>query len=138
MERWRRWRRLRANDRREALRAAMLVVLSELGVRLFGLKRTRDWLRPPMVTGSATPESAVLARVTEAIERVRCHSPLAGTCLSRSLALEYLLSRRGIRSNLRIGARRSGGAVSGHAWVEVNGRPVNDTPDVHREFTPLK
>ena len=72
-----------------------------------------------------------------AIERVRRHSPLPGTCLSRSLALEYLLARQGIGSQLQIGVRRAADALSAHAWIEVDGRALNDTPGVHREFAPL-
>lgn len=114
----------------------MLVPLCGLGVRLRGISRMRDWL-------AATSKESRRCRASEiecavrAVERVRCHSPLSGTCLSRSLTLEYLLRRQGIRTKLRIGVRRNGSRIAGHAWVEVNGAALNDTPDVHHEFAPL-
>jgi hypothetical protein len=136
IEKWRRWRALGANDRRETLRAAMLVPLCGAGVRVLGVKRTREWLAVAAQPSRRAGTSAI-ERVVRAVERVRFHSPLSGTCLSRSLTLHYLLLRHGMRSELRLGVRRIGSRVAGHAWIEVNGSPLNDTPDVHSEFAPL-
>jgi hypothetical protein len=55
-------------------------------------------------------------------------------CLVRSLCLQWLLRRRGVASELRIGARLVGGQLESHAWVEVDGRPVNDAPDVAERY----
>ncbi len=44
----------------------------------------------------------------------------AGACLTRALATEALLARRGQRSRLEIGFRREAdGRLAGHAWVAV-------------------
>jgi len=71
------------------------------------------------------------------------------TCLARSLTAQLLLRRRGIDAELRIGVGRvdvdPGGATSGpaaaplafHAWVEVDGIPVNDADDVAQRFAPF-
>lgn len=135
--RWRRWRGLRSIDRRETLRAAILIPLCEICVRVVGLRRTRRWLSgAPRQPRAADPDT--IARAVHAVERVRCHSPVSGTCLSRSLALEHLLHRQGVAADLRIGVRRTGRSIAGHAWLEVGGRAVNDTLDVHREFTALE
>jgi hypothetical protein len=47
--------------------------------------------------------------------------PLRPTCLTRSLALVYLLRRRGLPAELRIGVRKTGEAFGAHAWVECQG-----------------
>ena len=47
-------------------------------------------------------------------------------CLQRSAATACLLRRHGVRADLVIGAQQM--PFKGHAWVEVNGRVVNDKP----------
>ncbi|MBK7991648.1 MAG: lasso peptide biosynthesis B2 protein [Comamonadaceae bacterium] len=56
------------------------------------------------------------------------------TCLTRSLLLGWLLRRRGVASDLRIGVRLTNGVLDAHAWVECDGIPVNDRPDVGAQF----
>jgi hypothetical protein len=63
---------------------------------------------------------------------------LRPNCLPRSLSLWRMLRRRGIDAVVRIGAKMSGRRLDGHAWVEVDGKVVNDRPDVAKEFTPLR
>lgn len=47
-------------------------------------------------------------------------------CLQRSAATACLLKRFGVRAQLVIGAQQV--PFKAHAWVEVNGRVVNDKP----------
>jgi hypothetical protein len=54
------------------------------------------------------------------------------------LVLKALLLHRGIAAELRIGVRTEPGGLAAHAWVEVRGRPVNDTSHIADVFTPLE
>ena len=56
------------------------------------------------------------------------------TCLRRSLVLWWLLRRRGIDSNVRIGARKEAGEFYSHAWVEYEDTVLNDAPDVRSRY----
>lgn len=47
-------------------------------------------------------------------------------CLQQSAATTCLLRRHGVAAQMVIGARRM--PFKAHAWVEVNGRVVNDKP----------
>lgn len=58
----------------------------------------------------------------------RLHWP-PKTCLLRSLTLRWMLARRGIDSRLRIGVRRVQADILAHAWIELAGQPVGETPD---------
>jgi len=60
--------------------------------------------------------------------------PLASACLSRSLVLWALLRAQGVDSELRFGVRRVGDDLEAHAWVEHQGRPLNDAGDVDLHF----
>lgn len=51
---------------------------------------------------------------------------VSGNCLERSLVLYRYLSRSGANPRLVVGVSRTNGKVSGHTWVELNGRPVHD------------
>jgi hypothetical protein len=56
-------------------------------------------------------------------------------CLERSLVLCRLLSRAGARVLLVLGVRREGSALAAHAWLEVDGRSLDDSSN--RGYTPF-
>jgi hypothetical protein len=60
--------------------------------------------------------------------------PWPATCLRRSLVLWALLARAGEPAELRVGFRRERGAFEAHAWVEHQGRVLNDAPDVRKRY----
>ena len=45
-----------------------------------------------------------------------------------------MLRGRGIVGELRYGARTADGKLEAHAWVELNGRVLNDRQDVETRF----
>ena len=49
---------------------------------------------------------------------------LGGRCLLRSVALQALLARRGLPSEICVAFRPQEQPLPGHAWVEVHGRPL--------------
>lgn len=79
-------------------------------------------------------ESQSASRMLEAASR---RGIVRGNCLSRSIALCWLLRRRGIPAQLRIGARKIGNQLEAHAWVEVAGRAINDADDVQTRYAPF-
>lgn len=62
--------------------------------------------------------------------------PTNGSCLRQSLLVWWLLRRKGMPAELRIGVRTQEGFAA-HAWVEVDGQPINDAPDVAERFAPF-
>lgn len=62
--------------------------------------------------------------------------PTNGSCLRQSLLVWWLLRRKGMPVELRIGVRTQEGFAA-HAWVEVDGQPVNDATDVAERFAPF-
>ena len=115
------------------LRCLWLIPVVELNVRL---RAPRHWLPAPLVPSgaegleSAPSDSAVAgapspaaARVTHLVEALYRRLPFSPTCLTRSLVIYRLLRARGIPCQLRIGLRKSGAALEGHAWTETGQVP---------------
>ena len=55
-------------------------------------------------------------------------------CLQRSVALCMWLEKKGLAPELRVGVRKDRGTVAAHAWVEFNGRVLNDGQHVKTVF----
>ena len=115
------------------LEAAGLLVALQIGLRVVSVRRIADWCAAGRGTTPAASRVAIerLVRMTEAAAR---RVP-GSACLTRSLTLVRMLSVRGIESELKIGVRADAGAVEGHAWVERDGRPINDDLGVAAKYT---
>jgi hypothetical protein len=116
------------------LKAVMLLPVFWLGLRRYGLARFQARLeRSPLVARQAPrlEELAAFGRLVNAAAR---YSIAPATCLTRSLLLRWLLRRRGVDTDLRIGVQLVEGKLDAHAWVEYEGVPINDAPDVARRF----
>jgi len=138
LRRVRRFFELPPRDRALLVRARLQLSLASATLTLGGLRRATtliDRLNPPAAPTSAVDESARVRRTVELVDSASRFGP-GGTCLTRSLVLRGLLRRQGIESTVRMGVRKEH-AVEGHAWVEVAGHPINDTPDVHERYAPL-
>ncbi len=83
--------------------------------------------QPPAGSGSPA-EGRVVAEGVFLVWRLYRTS-----CLARSLLTWWLCRRRGIDADLRFGMSATG-ERHGHAWVEVAGVPIDDTPDVADRF----
>jgi hypothetical protein len=136
----RRWRQLPPSQRRLLLRLLLLLPVVASAISIFGLARVRRVLLrlapdvPPNGSGKL-PEARALGKTVDLAARRAIGRP---ACLPRSLTLWWLLRRRGIDSDLRIGVRTAGGSLKAHAWVEHAGQVVNDEDDVAQRFVPFE
>lgn len=126
-----------ASDAREiVLGSFMLLPIVAVLLRLRGMAQTRALLgrlerRANGVRGSLAPRE--MARLVDAAA-----SFLRAGCLPRSLVLWHLLRRTGDAAEIRFGVHvpRKGGLLA-HAWVELDGQPVNDSADVVQRYAAL-
>jgi hypothetical protein len=56
-------------------------------------------------------------------------------CLPRSLALMRVLSRRNVATTMRVGVQTVDGELLAHAWVEWQGRALNDDARSLQKFS---
>jgi hypothetical protein len=121
-------------ERATLLRALVWLPLVALQLRLRGFDAASRVARRVGARSDRAPDPRATARLVATAARHGLHR---GNCLSQSLTLQRLLARNGIAAELRIGARRAGEKLEAHAWVEHEGRPLNDGADVAQRFPPF-
>jgi hypothetical protein len=119
------------------VRLAGLLTLARLALSRWPLREVMPALRrspAPGSTGAAPVDPARLALLVHHSTRLL---PWRANCLHRSLVLWWLLDRRGVPAQLRLGVRRLPGADAPdfHAWVELEGRVLNDRPDIREHYS---
>jgi hypothetical protein len=133
----RRFRQLQPDQKKTFLIAVALLPWFWLGLRCMGFSRLQAWLlkqsRPAY--SLAGVDLTRVRLLGEAVNLAAKHTVLPVTCLTRSMLLHWLLHRRGVASELRIGVQITGGVFAAHAWVECGGEPVNDQSDIGAKFS---
>jgi Transglutaminase-like superfamily len=145
METWRRFRSLTGIERRTVLEAAAAMTATWLGMRVAGSNFCKAALSRVgrMADGNANPANRAsdletanrLARLQIATARSLFFPT---NCLDRSLALCWMLRRRGMPAELRIGARKEAKQLEAHAWVELYGSALGDAGEEHLHFVPFE
>lgn len=126
MNRLRNFLRLPSSDRCLLISAALLLGTIVLGLwllPLLTLRRLLGRLAEPR-TSRQEAEAASAARVVWAVATASRYVPGASTCLTRALAAQVLLARRGEVACLRIGVARREGRFQAHAWLESQGKVI--------------
>ena len=126
-------------QRRTLVAAWVWLPMFWIGLRALGLDRFQRRLqrKPIVARHSLTMQQSEVLALAEAVNIAARHTPFHATCLTRSLLLCWLLRRRGVSSELRIGVNLSAGTLQAHAWVECAGHPVNDRADIADMFKPF-
>lgn len=137
-------RRIRHLPRRELrglFRAYVGLAVIDLLLRLRGFRHVASLHAPEAAQSMAsmTPEQRCgVQRYVRWIDTASRYHLLPARCLHRSLLLQRWLCHDGFQSELRIGVRREQHALQAHAWVELDGQVVNDSPASVAEFAPLQ
>lgn len=109
-----------------------------LVLRVAGLRRAIAFARvlggrhQPAV---ASPDAGMMYRAARRMATVGAFYPGRAECLEQSLALLVLLRRRRIPVELKIGVERR--PFTAHAWVEHDGRPINESAEYVGRLTPF-
>jgi hypothetical protein len=123
--------------------AVILLPLTALVLRLAGLRRSQrifSRLIPHDPARKIEWSEMALAqalRISHLVDLAARHGLYPANCLQRSLALWWMLRRRGIQSELQFGTRKADGRFEAHAWIEVAGVVLNDSGDVRLCYAPF-
>jgi hypothetical protein len=113
-------------ERRLFLRALILVAAIRVSLWVLPFRLTRMWVG--RMSKTAGPKRDLdrlnIQRLAWAVEAAGRRIPGA-TCLTQGMAMQVLLGRLGQHSELHLGvARKLGGQLEAHAWVETQGLVV--------------
>lgn len=136
---WRKLRRLPGVERWLLFQAIILIFAVSLAQRWTSVRRLHAVLLRLSKTGrSATSvrRQSFAADDVARLVRIAAHRGIPGsTCLPQALVLWTLLRRHGFDAAIHFGVRKNAGALEAHAWVEIEGRVLNDTDDVGERFS---
>jgi len=72
-------------------------------------------------------------RVCSAVNYACAWYPKQALCLQRSFITTYLLRRQGVHAQIVLGAQKL--PFKAHAWVEIEGRAINERSDVQAIYS---
>jgi hypothetical protein len=140
--RWlRRCAELSREDLRLLVRAFITLGLIDLGLRVWGFRRVVEGAERPSKSAARAVGADELHRARQyarLVELAARHHVVRARCLHRSLALHLWLRGQRLPSELRIGVRKEHFALQAHAWVELGGQFIDESPEWVGTFTPLR
>jgi hypothetical protein len=119
--------------------AAILLLLSNIGVRTIAFKHIDGFLRAHWNDGAESGFDRVgdIELVDLSLVRAVNLLPWKNLCLSRSIAAFIMLRRRGISAVMMAGVRSfDDSSLLAHAWVQTAGRMIGGSSE-NAAFTPL-
>lgn len=138
LARLRRWRQLPSPERGLVLRLALLLPMVDLSLRMSGFQRSKARMarligpQPPIVADAAAMVQA--QRLADLARSVGANSPWRTTCLRQALVVWWLLRRKGLPAELKIGVLRKSTPLQAHAWVELGGQALDPDAAAHLAF----
>jgi hypothetical protein len=135
------WWSLPALERRAFLHLSLLLVVVWVGLRACGFTRMRRWAeaRPArhskQFVGITNPEFFRIAQRSALLTEMAARRGIyRANCLHQSLALCYLLRRKGICAVLVMGVRLADTHLDAHAWVELDGQMLGSPAPGYAAF----
>ena len=108
----------------------------ELSLRRDGLRCTQRrlvWLTNRLQRRSQEPSHSP-DQVVKLLNLALRYTLLRPRCLGRTLMLQWLLVGQGFPSEMRLGVRHTPTGLEAHAWLEYQGRVLNDRPEMVDQF----
>jgi hypothetical protein len=115
----------------------LLLAAADLALKTLGLRRVARVTRWVARPASQSPENPrrLVSETARQVATAAAFYPGRAQCLEQSLTLFLLLRRRGVPVELRIGIQPF--PFMAHAWVEHDGRPVNEPEDFVTRLAPF-
>jgi len=139
---WQTFSRLSGQERWIVFQAVTGLIATWVGLRLAGFRRWKgmlQWtLRSTTERAAENNSPNVAAEVVRMEEAAVRNLFFSTNCLEQSLVLWWLLRKRGIDAELRIGARKTENHFEAHAWVEFLGAVLNSGGEGHLHFVPFE
>jgi len=126
MKLWVKFWQLAPVERRLLFGALGSMIGARVGLWLLPLRWILAYLKRLQLQTSEFLENSEVSttQIAWAVRTAGRHLPGGGNCLVQALAGQFMLVRRGVVSQLRIGATKKDGEFKAHAWVEYEGKTI--------------
>jgi hypothetical protein len=111
-------------------RALMMLLFYDLCSKFCRFQTLYSMVKSWKVTGQANENT--IDRVCTAVNYACVFYPKQALCLQRSFITTYLLRKNGVPAEMVLGAQKL--PFKAHAWVEVDGRAINERSDVQATY----
>jgi len=115
--------------------ALLGLAVVDLVIKLKGFPFLYRTVKAWPVSCNGKPTADTIARICGAVDRACTYYVKHALCLQRSALTTCLLRRQGAKAEMVIGCRVM--PYHGHAWVEVDGKVVNDKQRVQEFYSVL-
>ncbi len=124
------------SEKSTAVGAFLLLAMIDAAMKLSGFHRFYRMLRAWPTLGRPPENPEIITKTCTAVDRAATYYFKRAWCLQRSATAVCLLRLRGADARLAIGVQKV--PFYAHAWAEVDGRVVNDHPQVQKTYTVLE
>jgi hypothetical protein len=105
----------------------LLLVATDVALRTLGYARTLRLARRLSPRVTVEPSAQLIDQTLHQILKATAFYPGRSLCLEQSIVGYVLLRRAGLAVELRLGVQPY--PFSAHAWVELNGVPITESPE---------
>jgi len=121
---------------RETLSAFVGLLAFDLLLKLGGFQRLIRKVERWPIASPHTTDREICRRVRGMVDRAQMYYPKKAMCLQHSAVVTCLLRRRGVPAQMVLAAQDF--PPKAHAWSEVAGEVVSDTPLVKTKYRELR
>lgn len=115
---------------------SLIVPFVELGIKIFGLKRTFKLLKyfAKKPKNTVKNPTLIINRHRNFLYLYSKQFPFFGKCLAQSLTLWVLLKNKSINTDLRFGMKKENNKLLAHAWLEYDGKPLATEEELKENY----
>jgi hypothetical protein len=117
------------------LRCLLLIAACDVGLRVLGFARVLRIARWCAGQRQVPFDRQLIDRTLHSVIVATAFYPGRSKCLEQAVATFILLRRRGAPVNIRLGVQPY--PFIAHAWLELNGQPITESPEVIARFALL-
>lgn len=134
---------LSSNNKLLFIQAFLLLPIVNLSIKLFGFNRVYRFMYEQNLSRSnkqnpLSEEKKEVTEIVEMVKKVHWRVYKGITCLPKNLVMWWMLGKKGIKTRLIIGVKKSEDGIIGHAWLEYNTKVINEKQSVVDEYTVIQ
>ena len=115
----------------------LVICLKRLGLKKVEAYLARFSTEKRSKTHFFNEPEKMIEKLTYLVEAAAKYSPARPLCLARSLMLWAILRKYGVIAEIKIGVRKLESEFQAHAWVEYQGKVLNDQKNVGDPYSPF-